>query len=379
MESGKLVEWLVKPGDEVHRGDIVAVVETQKGAIEIETFQPGIVEQILVDLGATVPVGTVLAMIAAPGEPRHTAALECPPTRPSAVLTPLPQALKPAASLPLPASSRVRASPAARRAASAVGTDLSKIKGTGPSGAILLADVVGGPTPVPASQTRAKGLDLAAMRTAIAAAMSHSKRDIPHYYLQPEVDASAAMQWLAEVNAPRSPEDRLLFGVVVLKAVACAVQKHAGFNGHYVDGRWRPAKEVHVGVAIAIRGGGLAAPALHSVEELPLADLMTKLRNLVERTRIGRLRSSELADATITVSSLGERGVGVLYGVIYPPQVALVGVGKVTQKPWAVDGAIAVRPVVTLTLAADHRVSDGHAGALFLSEIGRMLQHPETL
>ena len=136
---------------------------------------------------------------------------------------------------------------------------------------------------------------------------------------------------------------------------------------------------MHVGVAIAIRGGGLAAPALHDTDQLSLDDLMREMRDLVQRTRAGRIRSSEMSDPTITVSSLGERGVEALYGVIYPPQVAIVGFGKVVTRPWVVDGAIGPRSVVTMTLAADHRVTDGHAGALFLAEIGKLLQEPEKL
>jgi pyruvate dehydrogenase E2 component (dihydrolipoamide acetyltransferase) len=136
---------------------------------------------------------------------------------------------------------------------------------------------------------------------------------------------------------------------------------------------------VHVGVAIAIRGGGLAAPALHDVDQMPLDELMARMRDLVQRTRAGRIRSSEMSDPTITVSSLGERGVEALYGVIYPPQVAIVGFGKPVARPWVVDGAIGPRSIVSVTLAADHRVSDGHTGALFLAEVGRLLQEPEKL
>jgi pyruvate dehydrogenase E2 component (dihydrolipoamide acetyltransferase) len=136
---------------------------------------------------------------------------------------------------------------------------------------------------------------------------------------------------------------------------------------------------VHVGVAIAIRGGGLASPALHDANLAPLDELMARMRDLIQRMRTGRIRSSEISDPTITVSSLGERGVEALYGIIYPPQVAIVGFGKVVVRPWIVDGAIGPRSVVTVTLSADHRVSDGHAGALFLADIGKLLQEPDKL
>ena len=193
------------------------------------------------------------------------------------------------------------------------------------------------------------------------------------------MDVGTCEDWLARTNAQRTPDQRLLMGALTLKAVALAARRFPAFNGFYRDGQFEPAAAVHVGVAIAIRGGGLAAPAIHDADKLALDDLMARMRDLVQRMRAGRIRSSEIADATITVSSLGERGVEALYGVIYPPQVAIVGIGKIVARPWVIDGAIGPRSVVTITLAADHRVSDGHAGALFLAEIGKLLQEPDKL
>jgi pyruvate dehydrogenase E2 component (dihydrolipoamide acetyltransferase) len=217
------------------------------------------------------------------------------------------------------------------------------------------------------------------MRTAIAAAMARSKREIPHYYLEHQVDVTGCEQWLARTNAARPPETRLLLGAVLIKAVALATRRFPAFNGFYRDGKFEQSPAVHVGVAIAIRGGGLAAPAVHDTDRLALDDLMTRMRDLIQRMRAGRIRGSELSDPTITVSSLGERGVETLYGVIYPPQVAIVGIGKVVVRPWVIDGAIGPRSIATVTLAGDHRVSDGHAGALFLAEIGHLLQEPDKL
>ncbi len=226
---------------------------------------------------------------------------------------------------------------------------------------------------------RAVGLDLDAMRAAIAAAMARSKREIPHYYLSHQVDVTPSEQWLARTNATRPPDNRLLLGLLAVRSVALAVRGFPAFNGFYREGSFEPASAVHVGVAISIRGGGLAAPALHDADRTPVDELMARMRDLVQRMRAGRLRSSEMSDPTITVSSLGERGVDALYGVIYPPQVAIVGFGKVVARPWVIDGAIGPRSTVTITLAADHRVSDGHAGALFLARIGELLQEPEKL
>lgn len=394
MEAGTLVEWLVKPGDEVKRGDIIAVVETQKGAIEVETFQVGRIEKFLVDLNSKVPVGTPIAIIQTEGEQAAVPAEPWPPSELPVAPAPKPRPQPPPLLTMPPVPAVVRApspahgitprqiaSPAARQLAAQHNVDLSSLTGSGPNGAILAVDVERrlGPTAPSPERKRATGLDLAAMRTAIAAAMARSKREIPHYYLEHQIDVSHTEQWLAERNATLPPDSRLLMGALALKAVALAIRRFPAFNGFYRDNRFEPSTAVHVGVAISIRGGGLAAPALRDTDQLSLDELMHGMRDLVQRTRAGRIRSSEISDPTVTVSSLGERGVEALYGVIYPPQVAIVGFGKVVTRPWVVDGAIGVRSVITITLAADHRVSDGHAGALFLAEIGKLLQEPEKL
>jgi len=399
MDAGTLVEWLVKPGDTVKRGDIVAVVETQKGAIEIETFQPGQIEKFLVELNTKVPVGTPLAQIRTEAEGKAPAVAPpaaappapppAPPVTPAAAPTPPPPPVRAPAPSPVapPAMAVAPASPAARKLAQERGIDLATVKGSGPGGAITYEDVqrrlaaaaAAAPIAPPPEKKRAIGLDLPAMRLAIAAAMARSKREIPHYYLEHQVDVTGCEHWLAEKNAALPPENRVLMGALAIKAVALAARGFPAFNGFYHDGKFEPASAVHVGVAIAIRGGGLASPALHDADQLSLDELMSRMRDLVQRTRAGRIRSSEMSDSTITVSSLGERGVEALYGIIYPPQVAIVGLGKVVARPWVIDGAIGPRSVVTVTLSGDHRVSDGHAGALFLAEIGKRLQEPDKL
>src|SRR3974390_93370 len=393
MEAGTLVEWLIKPGDVVKRGQVVAVVETQKGAIEIETFQAGRIDKVLVDLHSKVPVGTPLALILAEGEEKPAVATAVPP--PAAVArTAAPWLERPpmAPARPVsPVRPRVapgtQVSPAARRLAQERGIDLSTVTGSGRDGAITYADVERRAAEVmapavpgaPAERKRAPTLDLGAMRVAIAAAMARSKREIPHYYLEHQVEVTACERWLAEKNATLPPEGRLLFGALPIKAVALAIRRFPAFNGFYRDNKFAPSPAVHVGVAISIRGGGLAAPALHDVDQLPLDELMRQMRDLIQRTAPGRIRGSEMSDPTITVSSLGERGVETLYGIIYPPQVAIIGIGKAVVRPWVIDGAIGPRSVITMTLSGDHRVTDGHAGALFLAEIGKLLQEPEKL
>ncbi len=390
MEAGTLVEWMVKPGDRVKRGDVVAIVETQKGAIEVEIFETGEIEQILVDVGAKVPVGTPLAKIR--DAPDAMAGLDVAPAKEAlaASLAPPPAVAPAAPRLALPSISagpmppsvgRIRASPAARRLAQTQKLDLATITGSGPLGAIIAQDVEGSRAVAPLlEKKRAEpGLDLEAMRAAIAAAMTRSKREIPHYYLEHQVDVTPCEAWLAQTNATRPPDKRLLMGALAVKAVALAAHRFPTFNGFYREGKFELARGVHVGVAIAIRGGGLAAPAIRDADRISCDELMGRMRDLIQRMRSGRIRSSEIADSTITISSLGERGVEALYGIIYPPQVALVGVGKIVARPWIVDGAIAPRSIVTLTLSGDHRANDGHAGALFLAEIGKLLREPEKL
>jgi pyruvate dehydrogenase E2 component (dihydrolipoamide acetyltransferase) len=372
MAAGTLVEWLKKPGDSVARGDIVAVVETDKGAIEIEVFEDGVIDRLLIEPGTKVPVGTPMALVreagGAPVEARPGSTVEAV-SPPSAVT---PTAPRVAAPSPL-----FRISPVARRLASERGIDVSQLKGTGPEGAITMADVE--LAVQSASQRKERGIDFTAMRRAIGAAMARSKREIPHYYLSHDIEMTRAQAWLDQANASLPPAQRLLMQVMLLKAIALAVRKRPEFNGLYESGEFHPADRVNLGTAIAIRGGGLIAPAIHDVDRLTLTELMIRLRDLVERARAGKLRSSELSDATLTVTSLGERGVDELLGVIYPPQVAIIGLGSPRLRPWVVGSGVEARPVLTATLSADHRVSDGHRGALLLADIEQSVQEPDKL
>lgn len=361
MEAGTLVEWLKHVGDTVKRGDIVAVVETQKGAIEVEVFEDGPITKLLVEQGAKVPVGAPLAIVGKEDE-----AIAIPEM--AAPLEPSPQQ-RPPLTIEVATAPAHAASPAARRRAAELGIELGNMKGTGPGGAVTLSDVEAAQRPSWPDR----------MRIAIAAAMARSKREIPHYYLSHTIDAGSASAAVEQFNAAQPPEGRILLSALLLKSVAVALHDFPEFNGFYGPEGFQPSKAVHIGFAVSIRGVGLAAPAIHDVDELAVADLMTQMRDLVARVRRGTFRSSELADATVTVSSLGDRGVEVLLPIIYPPQVAIVGFGAVIKKPWlAADGVVA-RPLLTATLAADHRASDGHRGALLLRRIDQLLQNPDAL
>lgn len=391
MEKGTVVEWRVRPGDTLHRGDVILEVETEKGLIEVEIWEDGVVESILVDVGQEVPVGTPLALIrATPGAASALptpASSPAPPALPVAV-EPIPAPIAPrTAPSPAPAASaseRLRVSPRARRRAADLGIDLAAVRGSGDGGAITEADVerAAGTHPALATTPRAAiatAAQQAAMRRAIGAAMARSKREIPHYYLDTQIDMSRSLAWLTEQNLTRPVTSRLLYAALLIKAVALAAREIPEMNGTYGEGAFLPSAGVHVGVAISLRQGGLVAPAIHDVDRKNVDALMSAFRDLAQRARAGVLRSSEISDATITITSLGETGVDRVFGVIYPPQVALVGFGAILERPWAEHGAVGVRPVMVATLSADHRASNGHGGARFLTVINRLLQTPEQL
>jgi pyruvate dehydrogenase E2 component (dihydrolipoamide acetyltransferase) len=359
MEAGTLVEWLKKPGETVHRGDIIAVVDTEKGAIEIEVFSDGVIDRTVVEPGQNVPVGTLLAMIRSSEEP---------PGAPESATSP---------AAPPPSPARARISPAARKAAEALQVDLMTVEGRGPGGSITVADVERAASRrrvIPPSADRAAG-----MRAAIGAAMARAKREIPHLYLAATVDVTRLLTWVEAENRRRPVTERLLPVVMFVKAVARACVEVPALNGFWTEQGFVAGSGGHVGCAIALRGGGLVAPALHDVASKTLDVLAREFGDLVRRTRSGGLRSSEMSDATITVTNLGDLGVESAYAIIYPPQVAIVAFGRVVQRPWIVDGRIEPRSVVTVSVSADHRATDGREAGLFLAAIERALLAPEAL
>jgi pyruvate dehydrogenase E2 component (dihydrolipoamide acetyltransferase) len=392
MDAGTILEWHVAPGARVKRGDVVAVVETDKGAIDVEIFEDGIVREIVVPPGEKVAVGTVLALIETAEEdaaaaPPATGRAEVPAeTHGAAATAPAPLAVPPAArSEPLGAAAaagtgtRARATPAARRRAGELGVALDALRGTGPDGAITLEDVEAAAGAKAADAKAATPDARDSMRAAIAAAMSRSKREIPHYYLSTAVDVTPATEWLAAHNAAAPVTERLLFAALLIRALALTCRETRGFSGYYRDGRYEESPAVHVGVAVALRGGGLVAPAIMDTADRPLPALMADFRELVARARAGRLRASELAAPTIILTSLGEDSVDAVFPIIQPPQVAIVGAGAVVARPWVVDGSVVPRQVITLSLGADHRVTDGRLGAQFLAALARRVCTPGTL
>lgn len=416
MDEAMLVGWLVKPGDHVEYGQVIAEVETDKGIIEVECWHDGVVEELLRQPGPEkLPVGTPLARInvdedktaprpsepeppSAPPEQRPPRA----PTRPPPPIRHLANTLdvdiekitgtgangsvtredvKRAASesgrqveeIPRQRD-RVKASPMARARAAELGVNLRSVTASRTDGLVVAADVESDRATVAEPEDK-----VSAMRKAITRSMSRSKREIPHYYLATRIDLDRAITWLEDVNSELPITKRVLPAVLLLKATARAVREVPDLNGHWADEGFKRSEAIHLGVAISLREGGLVAPAIHEADTLELAELMEHLRDLVTRARSWRLRGSEMSDPTITVTNLGDRGVDTAFPVIIPPQVAMVGFGKVVEEVVAVDGEPAVHSVVHATLAADHRVTDGHTGGLFLTALDRLLQKPEEL
>jgi pyruvate dehydrogenase E2 component (dihydrolipoamide acetyltransferase) len=437
MDTGTLVEWKIKPGDHVKRGDVIAAVETAKGVIEIEIFEDGVVDQIFVPVGVEVPVGEVLARVCSEDELKIPVTPKTVEVVGASVAT-LPVAAPAAPTdggekktpaeiappvTPAAGAERARISPLARKIAVELGVDLTSVQGTGPGGVINRADIehaaqalkavpkaplapapAAPPPPVtlappPVEPARPAPQPVAAveppaptaeakrgpadfqtsMRLAIAAAMAKSNREIPHYYLQTRIDMSHAMRWLEAENLKRSIKERLLPVVLMVKAVALSLAEVPELNGFWIDDHHQISEAIHIGFAISLRQGGLICPAIHDADVKTLDELREAITDLIMRTRAGRLRGSEMSDPTITLTSLGDRGVETVYGVIYPPQVALVGLGRVVDQPWVENGMLGIRPVLTATLAADHRATDGHRGALFLEALNRNLQEVEKL
>ena len=419
MTAGTLARWRVAAGDTVRHGDIIAEVETDKGIIEVEVFETGTVHKLLVREGEKVPVGTPLAEIgsdagAGTGADRGTDADAGADTRPGLIISagssgrdlggPIasPAVRRKAHELDVPLErvrgsgehgrvtlddvrsavrpsakpgGRLRISPYARRIAEQRGIEVSSIRGSGPGGAIQAKDVSSAKAQPPLKPTS----PAERMQKAIAAAMTRANDEIPHYYVGHTIDMENAMSWLKKSNASLGVGERLVLGVLVLRAVARALRKHQKLNATWQGGEVVPSADVHVGLAVSLRGGGLVAPALHNTDEGSLSELMARMTDLVARARTGTLRSSEMTSPTITLTSLGERGVESVTPIIFPPQVAIVGCGATIARPWVVDGQVVARPVMHVTLGADHRVSNGHQGSRFLSALDRLLQEPEKL
>lgn len=368
MDSGRVVEWRVEIGDHVGRGDIVAVVETEKSDIDVEIWHDGIVEQYLVELGDEITVGTPIARMI--GEGPSTRVAE-PATERSGADVPPPVPQRNGIEPPEAGAGQVLASPYARRLAAERGVDLAEVRGSGPRGAVTAADLTA-PHPTPPSQT-----DPRSMRRVIADRMARSNREIPHYHLLRQVDITDLLAWLATENESRPISARILPAACYVQAVARAAARHPALNGFWTDDQFVAGPTVNVAMAISLRRGGLVAPHIASTDQLSVAEIMEHLTEMVAAARSGNLKSRWMTGSTITITNLGDSGADLVHGVISPPQVALVGIGRPVRRPWVVGDDIVVRTIVDVTLAADHRATDGVSGSRFLDTLAAQLERRE--
>lgn len=394
MAKGEVAQWHVKAGDRVKKGEIIASIETMKGLIDMEVFDDGVIETLLVTEGVELAVGQPIAELRladeAMSEPEQVEVgqtaykQEQEPVADVPIESAIPAAIKLESGRKQSAAA-LKISPAARSKAQALGLDWRQLpQGHGPQGAIVLADIeaLTGEAARQAklsTSVQEKPSPEQSMRQAIAGVVSLSKREIPHYYLQLDIVLDKAQRWLRSHNQSLPSAKRILLNALIYCAVARALKKFPDFNGFYQDGRFEAAKSVHLGNVINLHQGGLVVAAIHHAQELGVAEMMEKLKDQVIRARDGGLRMSELQDVTVTVSNLGERGCDSIQSIIFPPQVAIIGIGRQRTVPWIVDEKLSVASIASLTLAADHRVSDGHSGARLLNKINSLLQKPESL
>ncbi|QOY51951.1 dihydrolipoamide acetyltransferase family protein [Candidatus Sulfurimonas baltica] len=386
MESAILMEWLVKEGDRVSKGQIIAEVETSKGVIEIEVFEDGIVEKLLVKEESECKVGEPLAIIASDEkkplhvEEKHESKQPVvQETKEEQIVSEPP---KPTA-LHVEQEARLKISPAARKKAGETGADLSKFDPN--DGVVQLSKIEAASTTEQEEPTKIESKSdthiekNSGMRQAIATAMSRSNAEIPHYYLSTSINMTPALKYLEELNKKRSIKDRILPVAILIRAVVLSLKEVPELNGFWQNNSHQISKEIHPGIAIALRKGGLITPALLNADIMTIDDTMNSLSDLITRTRGGKLRSTEMTSQTITITNLGDLGVESVFGVIYPPQLAVVGLGAIIDSPWAEGDALCVRKVMRATLAGDHRATDGRTGGVFLDRLNHYLQNPKEL
>lgn len=391
MHNGCLTEWLVKEGDHIKRGDVVAVIETSKGAIELDIFEDAQVLQLLVKEGDNVAVGEPIARLSAAKTSSKPATTNqentlATPAKALNLTTIETSTSQPAANNHLATHKNfVLATPAARQLAQQQQLSLAAICFNNNNRVVTLAMVEQAsqdqdPNSHQHKHTQVKtGFDKDAMRQAISDTVTRSKREIPHYYLTQRLDISALQNHLQRYNNSVPVSQRLLLAAPLLCAIARLLITNKQFNGEYLEGKFQPGETVNLANAINLRGGGLVMPVIHDAQNLSVELMMEALKEQVSRARNGNLVYSQLTGGTCTVTSIGERGAEQMFAVIYPPQVAIIALGSPHQEVLVIDDAIHIRWVIDASLAADHRVSDGHSGARFLYQLNQLLQNPESL
>ncbi|MGK0274928.1 MAG: pyruvate dehydrogenase E2 component (dihydrolipoamide acetyltransferase) [Ilumatobacter sp.] len=390
MDEGTVIEWLVGIGDTFERGQVVARIETEKSDIDIEIWHDGVVAEIVVGPNATVPVGTTLMRFhgVGVGVTETHAASVAPKPEPDGQTTPESSVVERTVDARRQGDSDVVwASPLARRLAGEQGIALADVVGSGPQGAVRARDLSGSV----ASSNDEPGDEVAVppaarmsrsdrMRSMIAARMTRSNHEIPHYRLERNIDLGSLVEYLSTINEQRPIAQRVVPAAALVRAVAIAAARHPELNGTWSDDQFRPGPGVNVSVAISLRGGGLVTPTIRDADAASLDEVMALLREFTTAARSGTMRSEWTTTvSSITVTNLGERGADLVHGLISPPEVALVGFGRIFERPVVVDGVVVARPVVTATLGADHRATDGAVGSRFLSTVASALEEPECL
>ena len=374
QETGKVLRWLRVEGEEVRQGEPILEVETDKANVEIEAPASGVLAKVLAREGDEVPVGQVIGWILLPGEQPSELAASAARSRPAETTMVRAQEVEAADSAasppPAPApSSRPRASPKARRLARELGVDLRAVRGSGPGGAVLAADLE-------ALQAGGQALQVPHVWKLMAERTVRAWTTVPHFFLQRDVRADRLVAW-REALARRTQAE-LTYTDLLVKLVASALRAHPEVNARWEDGRIRRLPEVHVGVAVATEEG-LVVPVIHRAESLSVEQIARRRAEVVDRARAGRLRPEDVEGGTFTLSNLGMYGVDRFLAVVNAPQAAILSVGRVSERVVAEDGRPVVRACLTLGLSCDHRVLDGARAARFLDTLAGFVEEPLAL
>jgi pyruvate dehydrogenase E2 component (dihydrolipoamide acetyltransferase) len=398
MTEGLLARWLKNEGDPVIKGQAIAEIETEKATVEIEAAVSGILVRIIVQAGETVPIGTLIGVIAEAGDEVTTASAPSPsPPAPAPPAPPAPAPPAPPASPPpapdleagegaAPTEARVKASPVARKMAEEAGLDLSHIKGTGPGGRVVERDVQAAiaagsapaPPGVPAGPAPGATVSLNRMRKTIARRMTESKTTAPHFYITVEINMDDAMKMREQLNGLAPETERISVNDLIVAAAGRTLARFPALNASYRDGNLEMHSRVNIGIVVALEDG-LIPPVVRDADKKPLKGIAAESRALTERARAGKLRSDDLGGGTFTVSNLGMFDVDEFIAIINPPEAAILAVGAVTRRPVAAAGEVRISSLMKTTLSVDHRVADGAQAGRFMQEFKKLLENPVNL
>ncbi len=393
MEEGRVVKWLKRDGDPVKTGETLAEVETDKAVMDLVARADGVLRQVAAAEGQTVAVGSVVAVIAAPGEAITAAAASAPKPVPAPPSGSAERGAVPSAAVPADAT-RVKASPLARRIAKEAGVDLKLVAGTGPGGRVTKRDLEARavaaqpapqrevPLPAPRSPLVTRGgepyqdVPLTQIRKTIAKRLATSLGPIPHFFLTTEVDMERASEARDALNRQLGDQGgKVSFNDLIIKATAQALTKHPACNAWFQEDHIRYWNEVHIGMAVAVEDG-LITPVIRNAELKSLAEIGREAKELADRARSRRLQPNEYTGSTFSISNLGMFDIDQFTAVINPPEAGIIAVGSIVEKAVVVDGQPAVRRRMRITMSCDHRVIDGATGAAFLKTLKQMLENP---